>query len=279
LRCEILCDILAHPNLNLADEDSLVRVISELGSEFSDLLSYVDCALLTSTGMECFLDLVPVDRVNPHVWNSISEWIRKRTSGKQSSRPPTSGRYRELPSLGFPFTPGSEFQGILAHLTPEGGNVHQAGIVQITSSGDRHGSGWKIAGVGVSAWHTLNKADSWVQFDFKKNVVALSGYSLQSAEVDFHHPVSWIVEGSNNGTQWTEINSQATDVLRGRRREATFICAAEVCGMYWRFIRLRQVGRDSDGQYFLYLSRIEFYGNLREGLSQRGSLDLDKGRA
>jgi hypothetical protein len=60
----------------------------------------------------------------------------------------------------FSFIEGSEWNGILDHFTKEcGGNVHEKGIVNMTSSSEEHNTCWEVANYGWNDfWHSYYEA-------------------------------------------------------------------------------------------------------------------------
>ena len=143
-----------------------------------------------------------------------------------------------------------------------GGNVHEKGIVEITASSNSYKQCHQITNYGWNDWwETTGEADSWVQFNFKTQGVYLKSYSLKSDGYGNEHLCSWVIEGSNDGSEWKVIDSRDTKDLDGHYFVKTFKCNQENKEFY-RYLRLRQTGKNSAGNDKLELSQIEFFGLL-----------------
>jgi hypothetical protein len=90
--------------------------------------------------------------------------------------------------------------------------------------------------------------------------VKLTHYSMPSAWD--HCPKSWILEGSFNGTSWMQLDQRMnTNDLKGRNRIASFPVSTVVES---RFIRLRMIEPNHSGDWYFWLSAVEFFGTLIE---------------
>jgi hypothetical protein len=108
---------------------------------------------------------------------------------------------------------------------------------------------------------TDNIPNSWIQYDFKDSQVSMRHYSLRSRnDVDSHHLINWVVEGSADGSHWVELDrrSNCRD-LAGLNRIATY--QISVPG-FFRMIRLRQFQKNSFHADYLLVSAFELFGVL-----------------
>jgi hypothetical protein len=272
---DILEEILSSQNLLLKDEDSLVEFISSLGEEFTVLYDYVVFRFLTSKGITQFLSSFSIEGINSCLWNSISSRLSceicdwdlddKRFIGYNSecsSKRKTSAHQRKLP-----YIQGGGWNGILAHLSKEfGGDIHGKGIVNITSSGDHVNSCWQVADHKWNDyWCSENVENSWICCDFKDKSVLLRHYTLKSNYHGYHCFVQWQIEGSNDENTWKSLDSRETKDLWGKSMTKTYKCSKANSNEFFRFIRMRQTGKDSSLQNFFMLSNIEFFGWLKFG--------------
>jgi hypothetical protein len=112
--------------------------------------------------------------------------------------------------VGYAFDPSSPWSGILSFLTSQcDGNIHERGIVNITSSsdGDSGNKYHQVANHGWNNyWYTSNSARSWIQFDFKDSAICLTDYTLKSdgnsSGKRGDHLVQWEIDGSNDANAW-----------------------------------------------------------------------------
>ena len=154
------------------------------------------------------------------------------------------------------------FNGIIAHLNQQaGGNVHQKGVVNITSSSDNHNKCYNLVDYGWNSyWFSNNSPNSWVMFDFKEKKVSLSSYSLKSDGNGYHHLLQWKLEGSNDGSSWTCLDSRNTQDLNRNYRVKNYSTNNHDS---YRYIRITMTGKNSGSYDYFRLSQIEFFGTLR----------------
>jgi hypothetical protein len=153
--------------------------------------------------------------------------------------------------------------GILSYLTKKhGGHVHERGLVAVTSK-----SFWQdrplflaknAADFTCPAWYFCSKDEpgQWISWDFGEMRVRPTHYTMMA-----HYPKSWVVEGSLDGTNWTEIDRQTDNADFEKYQEtASFRISKPVeC----RFIRLSQTGKNHQGKDYLGdLLVVEFFGTL-----------------
>jgi hypothetical protein len=87
-------------------------------------------------------------------------------------------------------------------------------------------------------------------------------YTLKSPnnKAGWNHLKSWVLEGSDDGENWDEIDRrEANNDLNGRSKVKTFTCQqpAKV-----RKLRLRQIGKNHHNADDIQLSGVEFFGRL-----------------
>jgi hypothetical protein len=251
--------IVSHNDLCLEDEESLLKFLSGLGSEYSNLYGYVECRYLSLSGIEEFLCEIDETAMDQRVWGSICRRLRCELSDRKRSEP----RFYAEPRL-YHYVAGHEFEGIINALTKEcGGNVHDKGIVNITSSGDYKNRASQVADHGWNGyWSTQNTPNSWICFDFKEKNISLERYTLKS-DGGGHYLVQWEIEGSNDGTTWTRVDRRNTQELRSSYIVKGFECSSENRSKFFRYIRLRQSGINAANCNHLMLCNIEFFGILK----------------
>jgi chromosome segregation ATPase len=169
------------------------------------------------------------------------------------------------------FGKGNALEGILAHLTKQqGGNIHDLGIIQITSS-SIEGDNPEYAAKNIanftdqSRFSTKNLPYQWVCLNFRRMKVIPTHYTMvthHDVKGDWvaQYPRSWLVEGSNDQTLWTVLDERSkTSQLDGPDRTSTFNVTNSIECQY---IRLTQTGQTSRGKLSLELYAFELFGTL-----------------
>jgi hypothetical protein len=159
--------------------------------------------------------------------------------------------------------------GIIASLTQRcGGNVHDCGCVIVTSST----SPLRLYPPKLAAdlpattfFYSENEPNQWLCYDFQRMRVTPTHYSIrsvQTARPGDANLKSWVVEGSADGGEWTQLDRQTKRfALNDAAALATFpVGHSEQV----RFVRLRQTGENHAGGHSLLISAFEIYGYLVE---------------
>lgn len=161
---------------------------------------------------------------------------------------------------------GSNFQGILSELTSQaGGNIVTSGIIDITGNMN---TTYNIPLSSIVNFKTSdcygssNKPNSFICFDFKSYAISLSAYSIRSSSYPMPSFLkSWVIEGSNDKTEWTTLDSHTNDnSLCSRRAERKFNIPSPKNEEAFKYIQLRSTGQSSGGSNQFEIQNIEFFG-------------------
>jgi hypothetical protein len=191
--------------------------------------------------------------------------VKALKSGSPDPVPPVS-HSKSLNAVECPFkkgffSPVVQRKGIISYLTQKhGGNVHDKGIVTITSK-----SVWSDYDAvrnaadldSNSRFKSKDEPGEWICWDFHEMRIRLTHYTIESSRLK-----SWVIESSLDGEAWTEIDRRTTNVdLRAspNRESFDFLNSGEC-----RFIRLTQTGRNHIGDDNLEIRALEFFGTLLE---------------
>jgi hypothetical protein len=179
LEFDTMKDILNSKSLQIENEDWLFHFIDNLGPLYSKLFGCVRFEYLSTTSIDHFFEHFCFDEMN----TEILEQMRLRM------RHPIVYQRNELPFHRFTNfhvnrSPESPWSRLIAHLTElRGGNVHEKGFVEITSSSTGRNQCWDVVNYSSkSHWHTQNGLNGWIQFDFKDRIVSVTHHALKSRE-------------------------------------------------------------------------------------------------
>lgn len=109
-----------------------------------------------------------------------------------------------------------------------------------------------------NSFYTLNAPGSTAWIQYKSTVpVQIRAYSIIVAGDDSKYPKSWILQGSNDGNQWTTINSRSniTFTLKGERKVYPVTHNAE-----YRYFRLNITRISGAEAQQVELSELELHG-------------------
>ena len=156
-------------------------------------------------------------------------------------------------------------EGIIAHLARAcGGNPHERGVIEATAS-SRHKYVPKDVTSDVEMefdFACQSKENSWICYDFKGRSVIPTSYIIQSG--DWAYPKSWALEVSNDGLEdsWVVVDSrQNNSDLNGTHVIREFGVRDKSLKAF-RFVRLRQTGKNHRGDNHLCIALLEIFGTL-----------------
>jgi predicted nucleic acid-binding Zn-ribbon protein len=157
-----------------------------------------------------------------------------------------------------PMSTSESFEGIISYLTGKhGGNVHDNGVVIITSKSMFSGPVQKVADLSsATPFKSKSEAGQWLCWDFQQRQIRPTDYRLWTRGLK-----SWILEASLDGENWTEIDRRINNPdFAGPNKASFHVCHPDQA----RFIRLTQTGRNHKGDDSLFLFALEIFGTLFE---------------
>ena len=114
------------------------------------------------------------------------------------------------------------------------------------------------------AYCSVNEKNAWISYDFKTRRVIPKSYSIRAASSCA--PRSWVIEVSNNEDSWKIIDRREKNSDLNWYSMAHFKIAHVPTNAAFRFIRLRQTGRNQDDHpnsiYQLSMVALEIFGTL-----------------
>ncbi|EAX98564.1 F5/8 type C domain containing protein [Trichomonas vaginalis G3] len=240
--------------------------VRDNGDRFIKLYETVDFTKLLPNEKEEFLNLVPLEKCTPLLYQKLIYGSIKATPDKQEK---VEIPKKEEKSLGKTFKNeiDGSLDGIINYLTKKNnGNVAAKKIVDVSSSSQFiHFSPENLVNYdSKNMFQSLNEEGSWVQFDFKNLQIDVSGYTIVTKEgnQNDHHLKSWVLEASNDGNTWTILDEEKNNVdLNGPSHKKTFEVRNH--GSYSKF-RIRMTSVAHSGYWAFAASAIEFFGNLIE---------------
>ena len=261
---EILAAVIKNAKLRLEDEESLFELLLGLyeeDREYSSLFEYVEFKHLKSESVREFINQFDIEYLSAGTWQSICE----RLVGVSES-PVGSERYI-LKCEEFGQKEGEEFNGIMRHLTEEtGGNIHDNGTIEITSNSiySNYYPRNIVDYQRNNLYYSNNQENSEICFDFKDKEIQITSYSLKSCNwgQNSDNLKSWVVEVSNDHQRWDEIDKRENNsILNGANLIGTFDTKENKS--FYRFVRLRQTGKNWNNCYYTGIASIEFYGKMK----------------
>jgi hypothetical protein len=198
-----LYHILSHPSLKISHESTLYSyILSHLSSnpDYFELLQFVHFEYLSSEDICYFARILP-ERINVPVWEALSRRLRLPFDSCSVFTPSaTSSKSVDHPRK------TASVDGIISYLTKKHrGNVHDKGIVTITSKSISYGALGNVADLKQWSYFSLvNEPGQWICWDFHEMRVGPAHYVIHGVAVG--NLKSWVVESSLDGENWIEID-------------------------------------------------------------------------
>ncbi|OHT05566.1 hypothetical protein TRFO_26633 [Tritrichomonas foetus] len=265
LDVDILELIISHNQLRLLNEEYLFTFVNEiynLDRNMYKLFEYIDFSNLSSKYMNQFIENFYFDDMNGGIWHSIC----KRLSSDHILLDFSSNRYKIRQFLYDSEDNGHH--GIIYGLTQEGW-LEENVLVASSSASESSHSVNELLNEDINRYYqSQNEDNSWISFDFKERKVKLTHYKLRSGRKTgsgfgnndkFGDKIkNWVLECSNDGKEWINLDTK-TNYSSGW----SMVSTNEVtCEDFYRFFRLRNTGLNSNNNYSLVISCIDFYGYI-----------------
>lgn len=170
---------------------------------------------------------------------------------------------------------GDELNGIIQYLrTNFGDDLENRKILKLSGGGKKNPAypltnliKYDQNSIGSYYYNYCNLAPSenegWIEFDFIDRKVRLSSYTIRTKSN--YYPKSWRIVGSNDQKKWDVINIQSNNsALNGSQKQHRFDVKND--SNYYRYIRYIQEDNWHNYpqcKYYIYLTCIEFFGDIR----------------
>lgn len=119
-----------------------------------------------------------------------------------------------------------------------------------------------------SVCHTSPLPDSWWQVDVGEFLrFRLRDYTLRDGDNYFREMLrNWVLQASQDGARWVDLQTYVNDSSIAEPFGSYTFRAVDgtnrAIDIGYRYFRIRQIGRNLGGSYFLNLSGMELYGLL-----------------
>jgi hypothetical protein len=147
-------------------------------------------------------------------------------------------------------------------------NPHTAGLAVVSRSSVIDGTNAEIVDRAISYTTTDNIVGEWIKIALPTGVtLVVTDYSIQNgSNGSFSNtPRNWIVEGSNDDSTWTTIDTKVNDtsIAFALGAWSHFILGATPAA--YRYFRFKTTGPNNAGLSYLQVGEIQLYGTLTWG--------------
>ena len=108
-----------------------------------------------------------------------------------------------------------------------------------------------------------NNPGNWLEFDFKKYKVKITGYSLKTNNGppnQQYHLKNWVIEGSQDGSEWIEIDKQENNNdLNGSNYSHYYPISDS--NEEFQYVRIKSTGENHYNYQLLQFQNLNFWSN------------------
>lgn len=267
LSTDTIEEIISSDRLVLETEDQLLSLINHLlskSSSYSTLYEHVHFTNVSDEAMKEFLSSFSIDLMTQGTWISISKRLIKEESFQFSESEKESRYQHPVVKEEIQFKGSNDLRGVFSYIRDHSNISEDVAVTQSSFGGGDVNCLLNIESKSGS-YSTQNSQNSWICFEFKKHRIIPKNYTIQNYN-GLYNPRSWVIEASDDGSEWTKIDEQNDcENLKGREKIHTFTIPKmnvknKVYG--FKFIRICYTNQNWNNDYRLKLRSIEFYGSL-----------------
>lgn len=281
LNLPIIEAIVSNKNLVISSEDSLLEFIFNIlhleESNFDNnedriqfihsLFEHVEFIHISEERICKFIDEFNIQYLTIGTWRSICERFSSKIN-KNSKKRKSLRHHKDhiqISDKNENFE-DHEMQGIIAYLSQKYKSPFDEGVVNVSSSSvynDNH-SPINVTKPDENSYYLSNdEPNQWIMYDFLQNEIILHSYLLRSTSgwgSDEENISNWVVEVSNDGENWFEIDRHENfQELKGQNITKTFTVQKSTrC----KCVRIRQIGKNTYNRTYLALSQFEIFGEI-----------------
>jgi hypothetical protein len=266
-----LREILSHSSLKIANEDTLFDLISSQFDSTTDYFGLLEYVRFEYLSVDCIRRFATVSRdhlgdLNLSIWARICDRLCLCVP-IQKRQPRHAARVATFTKRSGADDP---LDGIIAFLSRRcGGNVHDRGVVQVTSMSQSGSNEPKcIADLRADTkFCSRGSPGQWVSYEFRTGTVHLTGYAIRS-QYDRGpgccHLRDWLIETSVDGDDWRIVDKRKNNGELNDQNVSRYFEIREDLRQDCRFVRLRQTGKSHANNDSLFFSSFEVFGDLIE---------------
>lgn len=270
----ILLSIISDEHFNVSSEDSLFEFITDLFDEidekspiFVTFLEQIKIEKLSIEKFQLFLKEIRLDDMTEILWSNLcTRFLSPNQNHEKEAKEDES-----CTEVFYDGNQSHQFNGIIRKMSQEcGGNVSDENVVLVTSLNIYLG-GYEAKNVVDldidNMYFSSNAENNWIKYDFKEKKVHPTHYSIKShtSAVIPNHLKNWVVEGSNDDSNWTPLDTRNGDIsLNNYMAINTFkIDDSNHQNEFYRFLRLRQTGQNNSNKNYMGLCALEYFGKIK----------------
>lgn len=184
-------------------------------------------------------------------------------------------QYNEI-KVTFSGSQDDRFKGIISKLgNGNAKSAYENKIIDITASSYHNDSYLPSKALEYENnyyYHSLDNGNyrneghiEWFCVDFKERKVKPYHYSIKSCPPGGVNLQNWVLEGSNDGESWKDLDTQnGNKSLDGSSKANTFEVPNSQNNKFYRYLRIRQTGVNTENNYKLIIASLEYFGLIQE---------------
>lgn len=264
---DLIESIIDNKKLLLENEDELLQTINDLyliNRKYSFCYQYVDFVNVEVSSINNFVSIFNADDITTNSWISIVQRLQQKVD--QENEKTSKHKLKKKQGIDFQ-SQNDKFDGIFRYLKTNGNIINEVSITSSSNNGYDHYNMLDLDNI-TSFFQTNDTPNSWICFEFKNHQIIPQSYIIRTINGENnYHLKSWVVEGSNDKSNWIKIDEHKNDnSLKGQSRVHLFNITKNSNEQLFKYIRILQTGpnwfNNNDRSNILLIGSIEFYGRL-----------------
>lgn len=259
LSTDTFYEILGQPNLCIDDEESLFNfillLIEKNNDEFTCLFEFIEFENLSIESVKLFLNTISFESMNQKVWDSFLSFFNNKNNNENNH---FTKRYRKQ-LIEISLDSNQLLDGVISYIQQSNGNVK---VSSSSTLGQTHEPENAIFTSKSDYFATQNLPNQYFLIDLIDKQLIFRSYSLATCEWNQNneHIKSWIVETSEDGENWIEVDRHENDSSLNKKNAVCNFDVQKVTKC--SFIKIHQIGENWAGNNYLSFKSIEIFGGL-----------------
>lgn len=285
----VIYEIISNKHLKVKSEDSLFDFINKFfendedddddeNDEF-DIISFyekIDMKYLSKEKLNEFLDRIKISKITSNLWQNVKHFISIVNPESRENIKNETRYVKQYSEVTFSGSQDDRFKGIISKLgNGNAKSAYENKIIDITASSYHNDSlhpSKALEYENNDYYHSLDNGNycneghiEWLCVDFKERKVKPYHYSIKSYPRGGHNLQNWVLEGSNDGESWKDLDTQnGNKSLDGSNKANTFEVPNSQNNKFYRYLRIRQTGVNTGNDYKLIITSLEYFGLIQE---------------
>ena len=258
LKIDHLIDLISNKKTQIENQKKLFRFVSHLikekGSDYLQLLYYIKIENLDLKKIKQFIGIIEKNDLVLTFWEILKKFFLNNNKLIENKE-----------NILFN---GNYFNGIFNYLKNKNksSNIHNSGIINITSSTLSGGSQSYILDDNSNYFMSSPNGNDYLIFDLKEKKLNLKGYSIRSYSggyANYYNLRYWKVSGSDDLSNWYDLDNRSNDSSLNNKSSQNYFSCTNPNNNFYRYIKIQITNTNWNGNWYMMLEYLDLFGELK----------------